>query len=131
MTEKNDADLVLDYLSEVEAVAEEILASKQHLIELDKKRQKSREAIRVLQKDKSSSKQWVCFGNMFIKMPGKETKRLLEKDFDQLDKEISETRQELKPKIMQLRDLEHRDNPKGFHLNPLTKEEMRAVEQMI
>ena len=52
-------------------------------------------------------------------------------DFDQLDKEISETRQELKPKIMQLRDLEHRDNPKGFHLNPLTKEEMRAVEQMI
>lgn len=48
MTEKNDADLVLNYLSEVEAVAEEILASKQHLIELDKKRQKSREAIRFV-----------------------------------------------------------------------------------
>lgn len=52
-------------------------------------------------------------------------------DFDQLDKEISETRRDLKPKLLQLRDLEHKDNPKGFHLNPLTKEEMRAVEQML
>lgn len=34
---------------------------------------------RVLQKDKTSTKQWVCFGNMFIKMPSKETKLLLEK----------------------------------------------------
>lgn len=68
---------------------------------------------------------------MFIKMPSKEAKLLLEKDFDQLDKEISETRRDLKPKLLQLRDLEHKDNPKGFHLNPLTKEEMRAVEQML
>lgn len=131
MAEKNETDFILNYMSEVEAVAEEILTSKQHMIELDKKRQKSREAIRVLQKDKTSTKQWVCFGNMFIKMPSKETKLLLEKDFDQLDKEISETRQELKPKLRQLRDLENKDNPKGFHLNPLTKEEMRAVEQML
>lgn len=79
MAEKNETDFILNYMSEVEAVAEEILTSKQHMIELDKKRQKSREAIRVLQKDKTSTKQWVCFGNMFIKMPSKETKLLLEK----------------------------------------------------
>uniref|UniRef100_A0A8W8NDM5 P53 and DNA damage-regulated protein 1 n=1 Tax=Magallana gigas TaxID=29159 RepID=A0A8W8NDM5_MAGGI len=80
MAEKNETDFILNYMSEVEAVAEEILTSKQHMIELDKKRQKSREAIRVLQKDKTSTKQWVCFGNMFIKMPSKETKLLLEKE---------------------------------------------------
>ncbi|XP_061191990.1 p53 and DNA damage-regulated protein 1-like [Saccostrea echinata] len=131
MTAEDDTDFILNYMTEVETVAEDILAKKQHMIELDKKRQKTREAIRVLQKDKVSRKKWVCFGNMFIKMPTKETKKLLEKDFDQLDNEIAETRKELKPKVSQLHDLEHKDNPKGFHLNPLTKEDMRAVEQML
>lgn len=48
MAEKNETDFILNYMSEVEAVAEEILTSKQHMIELDKKRQKSREAIRFV-----------------------------------------------------------------------------------
>lgn len=45
MTEKNETDFILNYMSEVEAVAEEILTSKQHMIELDKKRQKSKEKL--------------------------------------------------------------------------------------
>lgn len=48
MTEKKETYFILNYMSEVEAVAEEILTSKQHMIELDKKRQKSREAIRFV-----------------------------------------------------------------------------------
>lgn len=40
MTEKKETDFILNYMSEVEAVAEEILTSKQHMIELDKKKTK-------------------------------------------------------------------------------------------
>lgn len=46
MTERDETDFILNYMTEVEAAAEEILASKQHLVELDKRRQKTREAIR-------------------------------------------------------------------------------------
>lgn len=49
MTEKNETDFILNYMSEVEAVAEEILTSKQHMIELDKKKTKEqREATRFV-----------------------------------------------------------------------------------
>jgi hypothetical protein len=48
MTERDEADFILNYMTEVEAAAEEILASKQHLIDLDKRRQKTREAIRFI-----------------------------------------------------------------------------------
>lgn len=37
MTEKKETYFILNYMSEVEAVAEEILTSKHHMIELDKK----------------------------------------------------------------------------------------------
>lgn len=41
-----DTSHLLEYLAQVEEVAEDILADKQNLIDLDKKRQKTREAIR-------------------------------------------------------------------------------------
>ena len=34
---------------------------------------------RVLQKDKTTKKTWVCFGNQFIKLPKQNTKKLLDK----------------------------------------------------
>ena len=52
-------------------------------------------------------------------------------DFNQLDQEISEVRTNLKVKVNKLRDLENKDEIKGFSLNPLSKEEMKAVQQFI
>lgn len=36
-------------------------------------------SYRILQKDKSSEKKWVCYGNMFIKMEKRKVSRLLDK----------------------------------------------------
>lgn len=44
--EQEDSNKILNYLTEVEGLAEEILADKRQLIDLDKRRQKTREAIR-------------------------------------------------------------------------------------
>lgn len=124
----DDSSRMMQHLVEMESAAEDILADKQQLINLDRKRQKTREAVRVLSKDKKSAKQWVCFGNMFLKLPTEKTKKLLEKDFDQLDSDISDIRKNLKPKVNKLRDIEHKDSIKGFNLHPLTKEEMKTIE---
>ena len=42
-----DPDKLLPYLTQVEEVAEDILSDKQQLIDLDRRRQKTREAIRL------------------------------------------------------------------------------------
>lgn len=52
-------------------------------------------------------------------------------DFEELDNQINDLRRELKPKVSKLRDMEKKEDIKGFNLNPLSKEEMRAVEELI
>ena len=121
---------MIEHLSEIEKVAEDILADRQQMVDLDKKRQQAREAIRSISKDKKSKKQWVCFGNMFLKLPSDKAKRAMDKDFDQLDEEISNLRQNLKPKVSKLRDLELKDDIKGYSLNPLSKEELKMIETL-
>lgn len=49
-------------------------------------------------------------------------------DFNKLDSEINHLRKTLKPKVNKLRDLEMKDDIKGFNLNPLSKEELRGIE---
>ena len=43
-----DSDRVAEYLTRVEALAEDILSDKHSMTELDRRRNKNREAIRVL-----------------------------------------------------------------------------------
>ena len=52
-------------------------------------------------------------------------------DFKNLDLKISETRGELKQKVNKLRDLEHEEELHGFSLNPLSREEMAAVQNVL
>lgn len=106
-SELSTAHLVSD-LTEIEEVAEKILSDKQQMIDLDRKRNQTREAIRVLNKDKINNKCWVCVGNMFLKLPKTSTKNLLENDFNQLDGEINKIRTELKPQMNKLRDLDRK-----------------------
>ncbi|XP_048248076.1 p53 and DNA damage-regulated protein 1-like [Haliotis cracherodii] len=126
-----DTSDLLSQVALVEEAAEDILADRRQIIDLDKKRNKTREAIRALQKNKESDKSWVCFGNMFIKLPNKKAVNLLEKDYNQLDEELTDIRNKLKPKVNNLRNLENKEDMKGFGLNPLSKEELRAVEKML
>ncbi|CAE1314806.1 unnamed protein product [Acanthosepion pharaonis] len=128
---RSTVDHWISDLTEIEETAEKILTDKQQIVDLDKKRQQTREAIRVLNKDKVNNKCWVCIGNMFLKLPKKSTKNLLENDFNQLDREINSIRNDLKPKMNKLRDLENKDDLKGFNLEPLTKDEIRAIENLL
>ncbi|XP_013416442.2 p53 and DNA damage-regulated protein 1-like [Lingula anatina] len=122
---------LIKHVSAIEEVADDILADKQHLVDLDRKRNKTREAVRILSKDKESKKTWVCVGNMFIKMPKPTAQKLLDKDFDQIDHQIASLRNGLRPKVQKLRDMENKEDMKGFQLNPLTKAEMKSIDDML
>ncbi|XP_069099475.1 p53 and DNA damage-regulated protein 1 isoform X2 [Pleurodeles waltl] len=100
-----EPELVLRFLQEVEERAEEVLADKQQIVDLDIKRNQNREALRALQRDLGSpEKVMVCFGNMFIKFPKTKTTEMIKKG---------------KPEL------------KGFNLNAMSKEEMKALNAFL
>ncbi|XP_075419926.1 p53 and DNA damage-regulated protein 1 isoform X2 [Tenrec ecaudatus] len=120
-----EAERVLRYLVEVEELAEEI-------VDLDTKRNQNREALRALQQDLSLSEDvMVCFGDMFIKMPHPQTKAMIEKDQAHLDSEIDTLRKQLKLKVNRLFEAQGQPELKGFNLNPLNQDEMRAVKVIL
>jgi len=68
-------DHILDYLQQVERLADDCLTTKQHIIELNKQKNMNREALAVLIKGekqthpvRSKDKVWVNVGGMFLKM---------------------------------------------------------------
>ncbi|XP_035154060.1 p53 and DNA damage-regulated protein 1 [Callithrix jacchus] len=127
-----EAERVLRYLVEVEELAEEVLADKRQIVDLDTKRNQNREGLRALQKDLNPSEDvMVCFGSMFIKMPHPETKEMIEKDQDQLDKEIEKLRKQLKVKVNRLFEAQGKPELKGFNLNPLNQDELKALKVIL
>ncbi|XP_033101552.1 p53 and DNA damage-regulated protein 1-like [Anneissia japonica] len=128
-----DTQTVLRHFSELEELAEDILSDKHQVVELDKKRNKNREALRALakmqpnEKSKKEKNVWVCFGNMFVKMPVTTTQQVLSDDQKQLDKGIEELRNGLKPKVARLRDMEGEKEAKGFDLQCLSKSDLKTV----
>lgn len=74
-------------LVQIEAAAQEVLITKDELVELDFRRQKTREALRALKNNIGSlEKTWMSFGGMFVKMTTKKAMNLLERGkFDMLE----------------------------------------------
>ncbi|XP_065379030.1 p53 and DNA damage-regulated protein 1 isoform X3 [Macaca fascicularis] len=102
-----EAERVLRYLVEVEELAEEVLADKRQIVDLDTKRNQNREGLRALQKDLSLS------------------------DQDHLDKEIEKLRKQLKVKVNRLFEAQGKPELKGFNLNPLNQDELKALKVIL
>ncbi|CAD7672427.1 unnamed protein product [Nyctereutes procyonoides] len=65
---------------------------------------------------------------MFIKMPHPQTKEMIEKDQDHLDKEIEKLRKQLKVKVNRLFEAQGKPELKGFNLSPLNQDELKALK---
>ena len=76
-------DKILTHLKEVESAAEDVLTDKQEIVDLDRKRNQTREALRAIEKTSKAdykgdaSKIWMATGNTFIKMPCSAAKDML------------------------------------------------------
>ncbi|CAB4054293.1 unnamed protein product [Lepeophtheirus salmonis] len=124
---------------EIEAAAEEILSSRQEIVDLDRKRQSNREALVGLKKSAKShwngeeSESWLALGNTFyIALPNRISTHLLEKDGVKFNTEINKQRSNLKVQLHELNDKEegvYSSSLLGMNLSPLDKDEIAALRK--
>ncbi|XP_072521864.1 p53 and DNA damage-regulated protein 1 [Salminus brasiliensis] len=127
-----DSARVMEYLMEVEVAAEDVLADKQQIVDLDARRNRNREAMNALRNSASDNdKVKVCFGNMFIKFPKENAKAMMQKDQEQLDQEINDLRKRLKAKVNHLNDLQGKPELRGYNLTPLSNDELKAINSVL
>ena len=106
-----------------------MLADQQQVVELDKRRQTNRQAIRAVKNEKEQRKMWVMMGNEFVKVEKNVLESWLEGDQNVLDKEINSIRDELKHKVQALKQLEGEEIPKGFFLNAMSKNALSNISE--
>ena len=116
-------------LSCTEELAEDILRDRSEMVALDQRRNHNREGIRALSKLKVRSS-WVSIGPVLVKMPTATATEYLQMDQVATNAEINKLHSNLKVKVNKLRDLEFQDPVSGFNLNPLSREEMNAIQQV-
>ncbi|XP_035900846.1 uncharacterized protein LOC118507016 [Anopheles stephensi] len=128
-TKVSDQRKLMDILLETERVADRILAYKQELVELDKRRQDTREALRLIEKHIPGSQKrvWITIGSMLMKQNRETAIELLRKDQQTTEAEIDRIRQEQKLLVAKQRDLEHDQPLRGFHLKPLSNAEIAGL----
>ncbi|KAF8946458.1 p53 and DNA damage-regulated protein 1, partial [Entomortierella lignicola] len=107
-----------------ELVAEEILTNRELIVDYDRRRNSNREALSKLKKELSQEKKiWVNLGDMFVKLPKQNVETMIKKDQATLDSEISDIRDVMKEKVVELEKLEGGDGSKAkaFQLKAMTK----------
>lgn len=112
--QKQHANARLERMQKVELLGEEVLTDRQQMVELDRRRNKNREALAALrridrEKGKeaaASQKHWVCMGETFTKYDQPSARSMLEADQTRLDAEIDRLRSEVKRKTSQLCELD-------------------------
>ncbi|CAF0880787.1 unnamed protein product [Adineta steineri] len=128
----DNPDFVVKYLEEIELLAENVLAERREVIELNKRRDKLREASRAIRKQPTNVKMnWMCLNNNFLGMSTKDCIRLIDRDFDQLNIEINQAEKNLKENIKKLYDAEKKPEIRGFHLKSLSREERQEFDQLL
>eukprot|EP00040_Diaphanoeca_grandis_P013627 m.68919 g.68919 ORF g.68919 m.68919 type:complete len:147 (-) comp24016_c0_seq1:98-538(-) len=117
---------VVDTVAVHERLAEEIITGKHQVVELDRRRNENRMALREIKKKTLSkaSKIWMNVGDIFLQLPRKTVVEMMEKDQTQLDTAIDETRDNLQKKAVELRQKEHKPISEGWDLKGMSFKEM-------
>ncbi|GJQ68750.1 hypothetical protein Trydic_g17282 [Trypoxylus dichotomus] len=116
------------YLTEVEALAQDILTDKETKLELSNAQNKFREAYRALQQSTEKSA-WMKFGLVYIQLPTKECQNLMKNELDKVTLDVDNLHKAIKDKVHKLRDLEHQPGIEGFRLTPMTGAEAKAINK--
>lgn len=125
-------DELTKLLTNIEITADDVIDTKQQIVNLDARRHKTREAFNRLkeqrEKDPRQKKtHWVCIGDMFIRLGVNETRNLIQEDQYHTESGLEKLREDLKSKVAKLRELEGKPELSGFNLKPLKKEEILAL----
>ncbi|XP_022176763.1 uncharacterized protein LOC111038125 isoform X2 [Myzus persicae] len=128
----NDEKTTMEYLFQVERQAEKILLNKSEMVALDKSRNSNRMAIRALTNCKTpEDKIWMAVGLSLVKVSVEKAKNMLQADQVTLNNRMNILRSDIKVDVNKLNDMEYKEPVKGLFLNPLTKKEMKAMNQVL
>ncbi|KAM7341712.1 pdrg1 prefoldin-like subunit [Cochliomyia hominivorax] len=125
---KTNEQKCLEILKSTEEVADKVLVNKQELVNLDRRRQQNREAIRELEKNTQDKKVWTTIGSMLVKLERQKALDLLKKDQTQIEREIKILQSDQKVLVNKHRDLEHFSPYSGTHIKPLDRKEFNALK---
>jgi hypothetical protein len=119
-------------LTKIELTADDIIDTKQQIVNLDAKRHKTREASNRLRDQHNSNprsvkKNWVCIGDMFIGLNYNTARNCITDEQYHLDQGVEKLRDDLHEKVNKLRELEGKPELVGFSLKPLNKQEILAL----
>lgn len=130
----DDSQKSLKYLISVEKLAEEILSDRRSVVQLDKRRNENREAMRAIKNiskiENRTKKCWITIGSNLFKISTEKSLEMIDKDQKQLDIDINKLRSDLKVKVNQFRDLEHQPPVPGLMLVPLSLEESNITKSL-
>jgi len=73
-----DLDKSIEIITKTEELADKIMANKKELSVMDKRRQETREALRLMEKSEDK-KVWITIGSMLVKMEKEKALYLLKK----------------------------------------------------
>lgn len=128
----NNENTTMEYLFQVEKQAEKILLSKSEMVALDKSRNSNRMAIRALTNSKNTEdKIWMAVGLSLVKVSVEKAKNMLQADQVTLNNRMNILRSNIKVDVNKLNDMEYKEPVKGLFLNPLTRKEMQAMNQVL
>ncbi|KAH8337873.1 hypothetical protein KR067_007788 [Drosophila pandora] len=124
---QTEIDKSIEVIIKTEELADKILANKHELTVMDKRRQETREALRLMEKSQQE-KVWITIGSLLVKMPKEKALELLKKDQQQVEQQISMIYSDQKILVNKHRDLEFKAPFSGTHLKPLERKEFDALK---
>lgn len=126
---EQSADLynVLDLMQKSEVLGEKALRDKEELVQMDRIRNKNREALNALKRVPEKETVYLCVGNMFFKQRVPTATKLIQDDQKQVNEHIEKLRRQLKDNVQQIQEMEDKGEQFAkFNLNPLTRDEMKS-----
>ncbi|XP_075680386.1 pdrg1 prefoldin-like subunit [Dermatophagoides pteronyssinus] len=132
-----DIHNVLTTLQKSESIGESILNDRTEIINLDRIRQKNREALTAIKNhynhgDDDGQNIYICMGNMFIKHPIKRARSLIQRDQNIVNEQIEILHKNVKNNVEKIQELEGKSEQfRTFNLKPLNSSEMKSFNVVL
>lgn len=124
-----EARMVVSLVQQSELLGDTVLRERGEMIEMDRTRQRNREALNELRRRKAAGERsaYVCIGEQFIKFDMDKAMAMLQQDQVEVNERIETLRRQVKIHVQQLYEMENRGNMvEIFNLNPISSEEMKS-----
>ena len=130
--EKAEVFNVLELLKQSETLGENVLRDRAEIVQLDRIRNKNREALTALKHQPEHESVFLCVGNMFIKHKISTARKLINKDQKNVNDEIEDLRNKIKNNVHKLKEIEDRGEEFNvYNLNPLDSNEMKSFNVIL